>query len=48
MPKAKAAALHALALDETLAEAHTSLGRVLAVYRMELGQRRKRSNKRAS
>jgi len=32
MPKAKAAALHALALDETLAEAHTSLGRVLAVY----------------
>ena len=32
MPKAKAAAVRALALDETLAEAHTSLGRVLAVY----------------
>ncbi|MEP6570984.1 MAG: protein kinase [Acidobacteriota bacterium] len=32
MPKAKAAALRALELDETLAEAHTSLGRVLATY----------------
>ena len=32
MPKAKAAALRALELDETLAEAHTSLARVLATY----------------
>jgi serine/threonine protein kinase/Tfp pilus assembly protein PilF len=32
MPKAKVAALRALALDETLAEAHTSLARVLATY----------------
>jgi eukaryotic-like serine/threonine-protein kinase len=32
MPKAKAAARRALELDETLAEAHTSLGRVLAAY----------------
>ena len=32
MPKAKAAAIQALALDETLAEAHASLGRVLAVF----------------
>jgi serine/threonine-protein kinase len=32
MPKAKAAAMRALELDETLAEAHTSLGRVLATY----------------
>jgi serine/threonine-protein kinase len=32
MPKAKAAARRALELDETLAEAHTSLARVLAVY----------------
>ncbi len=32
MPKAKAAALRALEPDETLAEAHTSLGRVLAAY----------------
>ena len=32
MPKARAAALQALAIDETLAEAHTSLGRVLQVY----------------
>ena len=32
MPKAKAAAKRALELDETLAEAHTSLGRVLALY----------------
>ena len=32
MPKAKAAAMRALELDETLAEAHVSLGRVLAVY----------------
>jgi len=32
MPKAKAAAMRALELDETLAEAHTSLGRVLAAY----------------
>jgi serine/threonine protein kinase/tetratricopeptide (TPR) repeat protein len=32
MPKAKAAAMRALELDETLAEAHTSLARVLAVY----------------
>lgn len=32
MPKAKAAARRALELDETLAEAHTTLGRVLATY----------------
>jgi TolB-like protein/DNA-binding winged helix-turn-helix (wHTH) protein len=32
MPKAKAAAIRALELDETLAEAHVSLGRVLATY----------------
>ena len=32
MPKAKQAALRALELDESLAEAHTSLGRVLQVY----------------
>lgn len=32
MPKAKSAALRALELDDSLAEAHTSLGRVLAVY----------------
>ena len=32
MPKAKAAAKRALELDETLAEAHTSLGRVLASF----------------
>jgi tetratricopeptide (TPR) repeat protein len=32
MPKAKVAALRALELDETLAEAHTSLARVLATY----------------
>jgi len=32
MPKAKAAAMRALELDETLAEAHTSLGRVFAIY----------------
>jgi eukaryotic-like serine/threonine-protein kinase len=32
MPKAKAAAMRALQLDELLAEAHTSLARVLAVY----------------
>ncbi len=32
MPKAKAAAVKALELDDTLAEAHTSLGRVLTVY----------------
>ena len=32
MPKAKAASIRALELDETLAEAHTSLGRVLAAY----------------
>jgi len=32
MPKAKAAALKALALDETLAEAHASLGFVLSFY----------------
>ncbi len=32
MPKAKAAAMRALELDETLTEAHTSLGRVLAAY----------------
>jgi TolB-like protein/Flp pilus assembly protein TadD len=32
MPKAKMAALRALELDETLAEAHASLGRVLATY----------------
>ncbi len=32
MPKAKAAAMRALELDETLAEAHSSLGRVLASY----------------
>jgi len=32
MPKAKAAALKALELDEELAEAHTALGQVLALY----------------
>ncbi len=32
MPKAKAAALKAVALDETLAEAHVSLGSVLMFY----------------
>ncbi len=32
MPKAKAAARRALELDETLAEAHTALGRALATY----------------
>jgi Tfp pilus assembly protein PilF len=32
MPKAKAAAIRALQLDETLAEAHASLGRVFAAY----------------
>ncbi len=32
MPKAKAAAMRALELDDTLAEAHASLGRVFAVY----------------
>jgi TolB-like protein/DNA-binding winged helix-turn-helix (wHTH) protein/Flp pilus assembly protein TadD len=32
MPKAKAAATRALELDETLAEAHASLGRVLVTY----------------
>lgn len=32
MPKAKAAAIRALEIDDTLAEAHTSLGRVLQVY----------------
>ncbi len=32
MPKAKAAAMKALELDNTLAEAHTSLARVLTVY----------------
>ena len=32
MPKAKAAAMRALELDETLAEAHASLGRALAAY----------------
>src|SRR5215472_9871998 len=32
MPKAKTAAMRALELDDSLAEAHTSLGRVLAVY----------------
>ncbi len=32
MPKAKAAAIRALELDETLAESHASLGRVLAAY----------------
>lgn len=32
MPKAKAAALRALELDDTLAEAHNSLARVLQVY----------------
>lgn len=32
MPKAKAAAVKALALDETLAEAHTSLGYIHYVY----------------
>jgi len=32
MPKAKAAAMKALDLDDTLAEAHTSLARVLAAY----------------
>jgi serine/threonine-protein kinase len=32
LPKAKAAAMRALELDDTLAEAHTTLGRVLASY----------------
>lgn len=32
MPKAKAAAIRALQIDDTLAEAHTALARVLAVY----------------
>jgi TolB-like protein len=32
MPKAKAAAMRALEIDNTLAEAHTSLARVLQVY----------------
>jgi serine/threonine-protein kinase len=32
MPKAKAAAMRALELDETLAEAHTTLARVLTLY----------------
>jgi len=32
MPKAKAAAQKALEIDDSLAEAHTSLGRVLATY----------------
>ena len=32
LPKAKAAAIRALELDETLAEAHASLGRVFASY----------------
>jgi serine/threonine-protein kinase len=32
MPKARAAAMRALELDETLSDAHTSLARVLAVY----------------
>jgi TolB-like protein len=32
MPKARAAAMRALELDERLAEAHTSLARVLAIY----------------
>ena len=32
MPKAKAAAMRALEIDDTLAEAHTSLARVLQVY----------------
>ena len=32
MPKAKAAAIRALELDETLAEAHVALGRVFASY----------------
>lgn len=32
MPKAKAAAMHALELDETLSEAHTTLARVLTLY----------------
>jgi len=32
MPKAKAAEMKALELDDTLAEAHTSLARVLTVY----------------
>jgi len=34
MPKAKAAAIRALELDETLAEAHLSLGRVLRSIRL--------------
>jgi serine/threonine-protein kinase len=32
MPRARAAAMRALEIDETLAEAHTSLARVLTVY----------------
>ena len=32
MPKAKAAAIRALQIDDSLAEAHTSLGRVLQIY----------------
>ena len=32
MPRAKAAAMRALELDDSLAEAHTSMGRVLTIY----------------
>jgi TolB-like protein/Tfp pilus assembly protein PilF len=41
MPKAKAAAMRALELDETIAEAHTSLARVLATYDWDWGNAEK-------
>ncbi len=41
VPLAKAAAKKALELDETLAEAHTSLGVILALYEFDFAQSRK-------
>lgn len=41
MPKARAAAVRALEIDDTLAEAHTSLGRVLQVYDWNWGEAEK-------